>query len=145
LPVSRPEIFQRGDESFGRVLIGPFDPSRTTMVDVLVWSLDRGRPFGKRVFLARGSKPSLSPLTKTGGGGIQGNDGEVGGSKPLGAVPLAGNPIVVPIEPVNVASPEVQAVLEAGLSLVLRREVPAVVEVGGAVAIAVLGRSMPRA
>lgn len=78
------------------------------------------------------------------GGGVQ-RTGKAGGSKPLRAVPFAGDPIVVPIEPVNVASPEVQAVLETGLSLVLRREVPAVVEIGGAVAIAFTGRSMPGA
>jgi len=66
LPVSRPEIFQRGDESFGRVLIGPIDPSRTTMVDVLVRSLDRGQLFGKRVPLARASGSKRAALSIAG-------------------------------------------------------------------------------
>jgi hypothetical protein len=61
----------------------------------------------------------------------------------LGAVPLAGNPVVVTIEPVDVADSEVAAVLEAGLSLTLCRKVPTVIKIRGAIAFVATGRRRP--
>lgn len=61
IPVGRPALYRRGDESFARVTIGPFDPEQVPVIDVQVESLERqkrvggldGRPvvYGKRLIV----------------------------------------------------------------------------------------------
>jgi pimeloyl-ACP methyl ester carboxylesterase len=63
LPISRPAVYQRGNEIFGRVVIGPVDPQKITDIDVVVRSLDWGRRYGKSISLRRSPKTQVSSHT----------------------------------------------------------------------------------
>jgi pimeloyl-ACP methyl ester carboxylesterase len=75
IPVGRPALYRRGDESFARVTIGPFDRETVPVVDVRVESLehqkraggpdDRPVVYGKRLIVGdviEGREPEPSPL-----------------------------------------------------------------------------------
>jgi pimeloyl-ACP methyl ester carboxylesterase len=63
LPISQPAVYQRGNEIFGRVVIGPVDPQKITDIDVVVRSLDWGRRYGKSISLRRSPKTQVSSHT----------------------------------------------------------------------------------
>lgn len=76
VPVTRPVIYQRGEEAFARVVIGPFDSERVPVVEVRVRSLaqrqgigkaeDTALVYGKRLILAGEALPSQSSDAKSG-------------------------------------------------------------------------------
>ncbi|HEX3530740.1 MAG TPA: alpha/beta fold hydrolase [Thermoanaerobaculia bacterium] len=59
LPVSRPVIMEKDGASFGQVQIGPFDSSRSPMIEIVVRSLDRGRRYGKQILLRNIDRAAL--------------------------------------------------------------------------------------
>jgi pimeloyl-ACP methyl ester carboxylesterase len=66
LPVSGPVVLQKGEESFGRFVVGPFDPTRLSAIDFLVHSLVRGRVYGRRIILrSEGRRIALPNTGKT--------------------------------------------------------------------------------
>lgn len=52
VPVTRPVIYQRGKESFARIVIGPFDSGKVSVLEVIVRSLEQRQGFGEAEDLA---------------------------------------------------------------------------------------------